>query len=470
MRSLSSKLVLAFLLTSLTGAVLSAIFVRQFVGSQFDAFVIGQQRDFFANRVIDYYDSNDSLDNIGRWISERSNRRPPDDSPPDGIPPHDDPLTIRFGLADASGTVIIPARSYKIGDHMRQGDLAAGTPVISDDQIIAVVITPGGDAIRDPAQARYLASTGAALTIAAAATAGIALILGIVLARLITQPLRELTTAARQIAAGGPGQQVVVRSRDELGVLATQFNHMSADLAHANQLRRQMTADIAHDLRTPLTVISGYLESLRDQVLKPTTERFTMLYDETQILQRLVEDLHTLSLADAGELPLQCRPIEPIQILAHVAETYGHTAEQAGVSLVTRAPDSLPEVTVDYERMSRALGNLVSNALRYTPPGGTISLSASVTADQLTLSVADTGSGIASEHLPNIFERFYRADASRQQETGGSGLGLAIVRSIVEAHGGTISVTSEPGQGTTFTVSLPLPHILTTTQTNLHSF
>jgi signal transduction histidine kinase len=231
---------------------------------------------------------------------------------------------------------------------------------------------------------------------------------------------------------------------------------MSADLAHANQLRRQMTADIAHDLRTPLTVISGYLESLRDQVLKPTPERFATLYDETQILQRLVEDLHTLSLADAGELPLQRRPIEPLQILAHVAETYGHAAEQAGVSLVTRATGPLPDVNVDYERISRALGNLVSNALRYTPAGGSICLSAGVAAGELMLSVEDTGSGIAAEHLPNIFERFYRADASRQQQTGGSGLGLAIVRSIIEAHGGTISVASQLSKGTTFTVGLPL--------------
>ena len=470
MRSLSSKLVLAFLLTSLVGAVLAAIFVRQFVSSQFDAFVISQQRDFFANRVLDYYAANGSLDNIGQWVSERGSRRTPNDSPTGGIPPHEDPLTIRFGLADAAGTVIIPIRGYNLGDILPTALLSIGTPVTSSGQTIAVVITPGGNAIRDPAQARYVASTDAALAISAVATAGIALMLGVLLARLITQPLRELTTAARQIAAGGPGQQVVVRSRDELGVLATQFNHMSADLAHANQLRRQMTADIAHDLRTPLTVISGYLESLRDQVLKPTPERFTMLYDETQILQRLVEDLHTLSLADAGELPLQCRPIEPIQILAHVAETYEHTAEQAGVSLVTRTTGPLPEITVDYERMSRALGNLVSNALRYTPSGGTICLSAGVAAGQLTLSVSDTGSGIAVEHLPNIFERFYRADASRQQETGGSGLGLAIVRSIIDAHGGTISVTSDLGQGTTFTVGLPLPHIPTITQRDLHSF
>jgi signal transduction histidine kinase len=456
MRSLSSKLVLAFLLTSLTGAVLAAVFVRQFVGSQFDAFVVSQQRDFFTNRVLDYYATNGSLSGIGQWISERSNRHPPDEQPPGGIPPHEDPLSIRFGLADPSGTVIIPAQGYSSDDTMRPADLAAGTPVSSGGKMIAVVISPTGDAIRDPAQARYLASTDAALAISAAATAAIALILGSLLARLITRPLRELTAAARQIAAGGPGQQVAVRSRDELGDLATQFNHMSADLAHANQLRRQMTADIAHDLRTPLTVISGYLESLRDQVLKPTPERFATLYDETQILQRLVEDLHTLSLADAGELPLQRRPTDPLQLLAHVAETYGHAAEQAGVRLGTRAAGPLPEVNVDYERMSRALGNLVSNALRYTPPGGTICLSAGVAAGRLMLSVEDTGSGIAAEHLPNIFERFYRADASRQQQTGGSGLGLAIVRSIIEAHGGTIGVASQLSKGTTFTVGLPL--------------
>ncbi|NTV65765.1 MAG: HAMP domain-containing protein, partial [Oscillochloris sp.] len=277
--------------------------------------------------------------------------------------------------------------------------------------------------------------------------------------RLITHPLRELTTATRKLAAGDLGHQVSVRSRDELGELATQFNHMSADLDHAVQLRRQMTADIAHDLRTPLTVISGYLESLRDQVLKPTPERFATLYNETQILQGLVDDLHTLSLADAGELPLVRRPTAPAEILAHVAEAYGHAAEQAGIRLLTQISDELPMVSVDYERMSRALGNLVSNALRYTPVGGDIRLIADVDQSQLRMRVADTGRGISAEHLSNIFERFYRADAARQQQTGGSGLGLAIVRSIVEAHGGQVSVESIIGQGTTFTVSLPLASV-----------
>ncbi|NTW98014.1 MAG: HAMP domain-containing protein, partial [Oscillochloris sp.] len=446
----------AFLLTSLVGAVLAAISVRQFVNTQFDAFVVSQQRDFFINRVSDYYDAKGSLSGINQWMLDRGNRRPPDDLHLDDAPPRDNPFTIAFGLADPAGTVLMPSEGYSAGETLPQALLAAGTPVSSGGQVIGVVITPSGDAIRDPAQERYLASTDAALAIAAAATAGIALILGGLLARLITQPLRELTAAARRIAAGEMGQQVAVRSRDELGELATQFNHMSADLDHAIQLRRQMTADIAHDLRTPLTVISGYLESLRDQVLKPTPERFATLYDETQILQGLVDDLHTLSLADAGELPLQRRPTEPGQILAHVAEAYGHAADQAGISLTTQVAEGLPAASVDYERLSRAMGNLVSNALRYTPAGGAIRLGASASGGRLLLSVADTGGGIPAEHLPNIFERFYRADSSRQQQTGGSGLGLAIVRSIIEAHGGSISVESKIGQGTSFTVSLPL--------------
>jgi signal transduction histidine kinase len=261
-------------------------------------------------------------------------------------------------------------------------------------------------------------------------------------------------------------------------VLAAQFNRMSADLARATRLRRQMTADVAHDLRTPLTVIAGYLEALRDHVLKPTPERFATMYDETRLLLRLVDDLHTLSLADAGDLPIERRPNAPRQLLEHVAETYHHAAAQQGVALRVDAADAVPELCVDGEQLARALGNLVSNALRYTPAGGTITLHASVkckflsseltsemaepqnsrlkTQNSVVFTVSDTGTGIAAEHLPSIFERFYRADASRQQATGGSGLGLAIVRSIVEAHGGQVGVESVLDGGTTFTIALPL--------------
>ncbi len=236
-----------------------------------------------------------------------------------------------------------------------------------------------------------------------------------------------------------------------------------------------MTADVAHDLRTPLTVISGYLEALRDEVLKPTPQRFATMYDETQFLLHLVDDLHMLSLADTGEIRLNRQPVPPCQLLRRVEETYRHVAEQNEITLRVRCGDDVPELGVDVEQMTRVLSNLVSNALRYTPSGGQISLVARCAPAHVQLVVADTGTGIEPEHLPSIFERFYRADLSRQEETGGSGLGLAIVKSIVEAHGGKISVESELNHGTAFTIALPvrathtLAHSVSLPEPALHS-
>jgi signal transduction histidine kinase len=231
---------------------------------------------------------------------------------------------------------------------------------------------------------------------------------------------------------------------------------MSADLGRSNELRRQMTADIAHDLRSPLTVIAGYTESMRDGVLEPSSERLQVIEQEVQHLQHLVEDLRTLSLADANELPLNRGRVAPAELIERTGAAYAHQARQGFVELETHIAPDLPEVQVDAERMAQVLGNLVSNAVRYTPPGGKIILSAQEDGGSLSLSVEDNGEGIPAEILPNIFERFYRADDARHQDAGETGLGLAIARSIVEAHGGTIAVRSAPGQGACFTITLPV--------------
>jgi signal transduction histidine kinase len=475
MRSLTFKLVLAFLLTSVAGVALASVFIRQSVTREFDSYVIAQQRASFVDEVGAYYATSGSWAGIDGWLRDQAARRL-NDAPPD--PPRRGVPRLRFVLVDEAGVVVVPFGRYTPGAAVDHTEIARGTPVTVDGRTVGTVLTPDFADFRNAPENRYLARTDEALGIAAAVMVGIALALGVLLARLITRPVRELTSAAQMIAGGDLEQRVPVRSRDELGLLAAQFNHMSADLAHATQLRRQMTADVAHDLRTPLTVIAGYLEALRDQVLKPTPERFATMYEETRLLLRLVDDLHTLSLADAGELPIDRRLNAPRQLLEHVAETYCHAAEQQGVALRVDAADAVPDVCVDGEQLARALGNLVSNALRYTPSGGTITLHASSeckvlsselassavetqnsklkTQNSVVFTVSDTGAGIATEHLPSVFERFYRADPSRQQETGGSGLGLAIVRSIVEAHGGRIGVESALGRGTTFTIALPL--------------
>lgn len=457
MRSLTVKLVLAFLLTSVAGMILASLLIRASVARGFDDYVLDQRRAAFVADLSAYYAATGSWQGVERWVRSQEPRR--DGPPAKGAgPPRVNPERVApFVLADATGAVVIPfEQRFRPGQQLDADDLARGVPVVVDGHTVGTVITPERPPFpNNLAEERYLSRIDGALAVAGAASVGIALGLGVLLARLITRPVRELTAAAQRIAGGDLAQQVPVRSRDELGLLTAQFNQMSRDLAHATTLRRQMTADIAHDLRTPLTVIAGYLEALRDRVLKPTPERFATLHAETQLLLRLVEDLHTLSLADAGELPLQRQPIAPRQLLERVAGAHRHTAEQQGVTLTVEAEATLPALNADPEHLARVLGNLVSNALRHTPRGGQVTLTARALPAGVQLTVTDTGEGITPEHLPNIFERFYRADTARAAVDGGSGLGLAIAKSLVEAHGGQISVASAPGQGTAFTITLP---------------
>jgi signal transduction histidine kinase len=293
-----------------------------------------------------------------------------------------------------------------------------------------------------------------------AAAAVVALLVGILLARTITNPIKELTVATTAVAGGELGRQVTVRSQDEIGALATSFNQMSTDLSHASQQRRQMTADIAHELRTPLSIILGYTESLRDGILPPDTETFEILHDEAEHLSRLVQDLRTLSLAEAGKLTLHPEAMSPVELLSLVIGKYRYQAEQKNITLNLSTAENLPEIEVDQGRMEQVLGNLVSNALRFTPTFGEIRLTAvQPDSNHIQLAVQDNGAGIPEDVLPKVFDRFYKADESRQAHEGESGLGLAIARSIVLMHGGTISVESKAGEGTKFTITLPLKKI-----------
>jgi signal transduction histidine kinase len=256
------------------------------------------------------------------------------------------------------------------------------------------------------------------------------------------------------MASGELEQAVPVNSVDEIGELAAAFNQMSRAVSRANSARRQMTADVAHELRTPLTVIAGYVEAMRDGVLAPTPERLSVIYSEMEHLQHLVGDLRTLSQADAGELKLSLQPLDPAEVLQQTSAAFAHQAAQKGVRLELLLDSGLPRVLADETRLDQVLDNLLSNALRHTPSGGRVVLAASATGGRVRLAVQDTGPGIAPEALPYIFDRFYRADGSRSEETGQSGLGLAIAKALVEAHGGTISVEAAVGQGTTFGIEL----------------
>lgn len=457
-RTLAFKLVLSFLFVSLVITLLAAFLARWISVQEFQNLVLDQAESRFVAEMTVYYQARGSWQGVMDYLRLRNQPLAPD--PNANKPPLQPDLQeqrqaaqpLVFVLADQNGRVVVPAASYRIGDRLTQAEMGDSAPVEVQGQVVGYALATGSVPALDPREERYLARTNEALLLAALGAMVIALVLGILLARTLTRPLGELTSAIRRMAAGELEQQVAVRSQDEVGELARAFNQLSAELAQLTRQRRQVTADIAHDLRTPLTVIGGYIEAMRDGTLKPSPERLDTIYTEVRHLQRLVEDLRTLSLAESGQIALTRLQMAPSALLERIQAAYQQRAGQFGVELGLQVEPGLPEISMDPERMAQVLGNLVSNALRHTPPGGRVTLSASRRGQAVALEVSDTGQGIPAEALPHIFDRFYRVDEARQQAEGESGLGLAIARSLVEAHGGTITAHSTLGQGATFTI------------------
>lgn len=447
MRSLVLKLTLAFLFVGLIGALLLAVFVGLRTQREFDQFISIRYQQDLVDQLVSYYQEH------GSWqgLTEIKMRLNNDQG-------HTSYVPAPVALVDNDRTVVLGSRNFQIGQRVGPAVLRDALPVTVDGNTVGAVLfdAPTGIPKRAPysPEDAFLAKVNQAIIYGALGAALIALVLGILLARAISQPVRELTEGTQRVASGELGHQVPVRTRDEIGELAISFNRMSADLAASNHLRRQMTADIAHELRTPLSIILGYTEALSDGKLQGKPAIYDAMYGEARLLSHLVDDLRTLSLADAGELALNPVLLAPGESLERVAAANAEMAALRGVRLEVQVAPELPRVEADRERLAQVLANLVSNALRYTPSGGVITLSGEAAGDRVLLRVGDTGQGIEPQHTPHIFQRFYRADPSRP-DTGESGLGLAIAKSLVEAQGGVIQVHSVVGQGTVFTIDLP---------------
>ncbi len=338
--------------------------------------------------------------------------------------------------------------------------------MIHGQHIGALIVRPdfgfqdrGSDAPFNTRPDSFLWGVWRSFAIAGVGFGGLLIGLAVLFARRLTRPLRGLTKASEALAAGRLDTRVPgVRIR-ELDELATAFNRMAERLSSADAQRRQMTADIAHELRTPLSIIRGRLEGLQDGVYQATPEHVGGLLHETAMLERLVDDLRLLALAEAGQLPLYRESSDPHALLEGAVHAFTDQAHTQSIQFQIEAPAELPEVDVDPQRISQVLKNLLSNALRYTPIGGVVTLRAAIdpaAESTLILSVQDSGPGIEPDDLPHLFDRFWRANRSRTRGSGGSGLGLAIVKQIVEAHGGHVAVNSTIGQGTTFSIHLPI--------------
>lgn len=326
--------------------------------------------------------------------------------------------------------------------------------LITNQPIGSALIVTGTHAYTEH-QGAFLRSTGQALVMSGGIVGMIVLALGFVLVRTITAPVLALTQATKQIIAGNWQTQVPIRSHDELGQMSKAFNHMANSLAQQRMLQTRLIHDLTHEVHTPLSVIQLEMEGLADE-LQSADEAARHVEHEIKLIVSLLDDLTLLLKTESHSLEFNQEILDFEQLLHETHQRWQQPALNTGIQLNLNIEQSLPKLTVDRTRIVQALGNLLKNALRHTPANGQIHIRCSSDQQQITLNIHDTGEGISDHDLPHIFERFYRADASRNRDTGGRGLGLAIVKQIIEAHGGTIEVSSTLGQGSNFQISLPI--------------
>lgn len=361
----------------------------------------------------------------------------------------------RVVLADADGNILADSDNKLVGQTVSTHWSKPRAYITEAGQSIAALYIDPLTAPFDPA-AQFIEAVNRSVIFGALAAGIAAVIVTLLISGRILRPVGHLTKAAEKMAQGDLSARVPVESDDELGQLAAAFNSMAGNISQQEQLRRNMVGDVAHELRTPLTNLRGYLEAVRDGLITPDAALVDNLYEETMLLTRLVRDLHELAQAEAGQITLVCTPTPLVEVVEQAVDILRPQADAKGVALKVDVPPTLPIVSIDRERIGQVIRNLLNNALAHTPEGGAIDVSATRENGSVWVSVCDTGEGIGPEHLPHVFDRFYRADRSRARLTGGSGLGLAIVKQLVQAHGGVITAESQVGQGSTFKFSVPV--------------
>ncbi len=472
MNRLWVQLTLAFALVILVTVTAIAVLADLTAGQAFRQYLSFGDIARFQNlveRLGEYYQAQDSWEGVDRLLSQV--RIVPASLPApimDGRPGTLDWLDerIRLVLADADGRVVYDSEEDRAGKRLTRAERAAAQDILAEDQIVGhlVVSRPVQSAILGPLERAFVARLRRLLVFGGLLAGALGLLLGLTFSRNLTAPLQRLATAARAVARRDFSQRVRVEGSDEMAEVARSFNEMTATLEKSEQQRRSLVADVAHELRTPLSVVQGNLRAILDDVYPLEKTEISRLYDETRLLSRLVDDLRELALADAGQLRLNPQPTDASLIIHTMIENLSLVAEAQEITLEVQLPEDPPAVQADPDRTAQVLRNLLVNALRHTPSGGTVTVAAQQVDNTLQVSVVDTGEGIASDDLPHVFERFWRADPARAHDeqassvrwTRRSGLGLAVAQSLIEAQGGRIWAESKLGHGSTFHFTLPV--------------
>jgi two-component system OmpR family sensor kinase/two-component system sensor histidine kinase BaeS len=457
MNKLWLRLALAFGLVIVVTIVITAWWANRQVGRQFSSFVVRNQAGTtLAPTLIDYYAANGAWQGVeqvfplergrGRgmmWGMQRGQGPP------------------AFILSDASGEIVYNERGgASAARQLSLEERQAALPLTFQEQTVGYLLvdTPPGSRAQLVGPARtFLQEANRSLLQAGLLAGGVALLLSLMVARGLTVSLGRLSGAAQKIAAGDLSQRVEPQGADELRNLAMTFNEMAAHLQQAEQLRRNLVADVAHELRTPVSVIQGNLQAILDGVYPLDKAEIATLYDETLTLNRLIHDLRELAQAEAGQLSLNLQPTDLRPLLSNTVDLFAEPAREKQLALRLDLPADLPAVHIDPDRVRQVLNNLLSNAMRHTPPGGHIAVAAACRETAVEISISDTGLGLNPQEMSHVFDRFWRGDKSRTRQQGGSGLGLAIAKQLVEAQGGSIGVESKEEQGSRFWFTLPAP-------------
>lgn len=441
---LTTKLLLAFLLVSVISSGIIVLFTRVATNREFEKFVSDRYKYELVEELGKYYQQNQTWDGVEKAFKQFG--REPND--------HDYDRPLFFSIAEPDGKIVVAGTDRKMGEILSAEELSHCSPIQVENKTVGVLLLAYSPD-RNPMEDEFLRRLNGSIFLSAVGTIIVALFLGILLSRSITRPIRELTKATHAMADGNLNQKVNVRSRDEIGELAESFNKMSSDLSRSFNLRKQMTADIAHELRTPLSLIIGHAEGVHDGVLEPNHENFEIIREEAERLEHLVNDLRTLSLADAGELSVDFQPININNLISDIYTHYISPFNQQRITLNLKPASVTLTANLDPSRFTQVLNNILDNALHYTPAGGSVGIETKLVENKIQISIQDNGEGVTPEEAAHLFDRFYRADEARNRNDGGSGLGLAIAKSIIDMHGGKIWAESEKGKGLKMVIELP---------------
>ena len=403
-----------------------------------------------ANSLEAYYDANGSWEGVSSAFKVGPGRGQGQGSGANAV-------GRDYVLADLFGTILLGPASAEIGSKVSESTLAQAIELTVSGDLVGYLIPQGGILeLPDDFEELLIERVNQASLVAGLISGAVAVLSALVLAALILRPIRALTSAAEKMAEGDLTQRVEVQGEGELATLGKTFNQMSQSLQEAENQRMAMTADIAHELRNPLAVQRAHLEALQDGVYPLTQENLNLIYEQNHQLTRLVEDLRTLALADAGELALNNRLLNLSRFCQETLVRFEPQAQAKGIQFSTDCDGENLLVEVDKERLQQIYDNLMQNALRYTPSGGFIRLTFMQQAEHAICRVHNSGSQLSKEAQRHLFERFYRSEKARDRSTGGTGLGLSIARKLAEAHGGSLSGKNHPSEGVVFELSLPL--------------